>query len=222
MAPDSSLTAAAVLETRRILSILFNQDGRCFVVGDERGFEVFSSDPMTSLRRIVYEDGGIGIAAMLYSTNLLALVGGGVLPKYPNNQVVLFDDISGKITAQMEFRAQVAAVRLRCGLIVVGLRNRVFLYSWEQSPVKLGAFDAHNCQENSLAVSSEREADAVIAFPGFQQGTVQLIQIVAGEEPIRQLGIISSHDSAISSVALSPKGDIVASASAKVSGWWWC
>lgn len=131
-------------------SIRFNQDGSCFIATFADGFSIFLTSPLTSIKRVQYQDGGLALAEMLYDTNLIALVGGGpTQPRYPHNHVVLWDDRAEGVVAQIELRAEVRAVRMREGVLVAAMRNRVFVYGMVGKPVKLGAFDAHNCSNGT-------------------------------------------------------------------------
>ena len=62
-----------------------------FAVGTDVGFRVFTTkEHEEKIQRDLR--GGIGIVELLYRSNIIALVGGGVQPKYPDNKVILWDD----------------------------------------------------------------------------------------------------------------------------------
>lgn len=113
-----------------VLGVAFNQDNSCFAVGLDFGFRVFSTDPLREILRrgllpppplLVYtdgprkdtEEGGFSLVAMLYRSNILALVGGGRNPRYATNKVILFDEKVGKPQAELEFRSDVKNIVLR-------------------------------------------------------------------------------------------------------------
>ena len=50
---------------------------------------------------------------MLHRTNLLALVGGGQAPKFPNTKVMIWDDSQSKFAYELLFRTAVLAVRMK-------------------------------------------------------------------------------------------------------------
>lgn len=50
---------------------------------------------------------------MLYRTNIIALVGGGLSPNYPPNKVMLWDDSLMKTIGELNYKTEVKGVRLR-------------------------------------------------------------------------------------------------------------
>ncbi len=50
---------------------------------------------------------------MLYKTNILFIVGGGPIPRYPPNKVVVWDQNLKKFLGEMTFKSCVRAVKVR-------------------------------------------------------------------------------------------------------------
>lgn len=75
----------------------------------------------------------------------------------------------------------------------------------------------------TLATSTEREVESIIAFPGKLGGTVQIVKVRTSKDEdeeccdaVQQLGSITCHESDISCLTVSPDGRLVASCSVKV------
>ena len=49
---------------------------------------------------------------MLYKSNILALVGGGINPKFSPNKVIIWDELNGKIISQLRFDTNVKNIKL--------------------------------------------------------------------------------------------------------------
>ena len=67
---------------------------------------------------------------MLYRSNILALVGGGSNPKYPNNKVMLWDDHQTKCIGELSFRTEVKGIKLKADKIVAVLENKIYVYNF--------------------------------------------------------------------------------------------
>ena len=108
--------AGGIISQPTVLYVSLNQDHSCFAVGTTNGFYVYSVDPVKERFRkglfpsflfhsfcfhvfCLYTEWGmgIGIVEMLERCNILALVGGGDLPKFPKNKVVVWDDFQNRV-----------------------------------------------------------------------------------------------------------------------------
>ncbi|KAJ2808083.1 Phosphatidylinositol 3,5-bisphosphate-binding protein [Coemansia helicoidea] len=159
-----------------LLYATFNQDYGCFAIGTQTGFRIFNSDPYKEKMRREFKDGGIGIVAMRYRSNYLAFVGGGRNPRFPPNKVMLWDDASAKIVAELEFRSDVLNVQLQRDRIVVVLRNKCIICSLEVKPRHLHAFETADNDRGAMAISGASES-SILAFPGRQKGHIQIVDL---------------------------------------------
>ncbi|KAJ1883642.1 Phosphatidylinositol 3,5-bisphosphate-binding protein, partial [Kickxella alabastrina] len=179
-APRAAAAAAAYSSqdgyAPELLYATFNQDYGCFAIGTQTGFRIFNSDPYKEKMRREFKDGGIGIVAMLYRSNYLAFVGGGRNPCFPPNKVMLWDDASSNIIAELEFRSDVLNVQLQRDRIVVVLRNKCIVCSLEAKPRHLHAFETADNDRGAMAISGASDA-GILAFPGRQKGHIQIVDL---------------------------------------------
>lgn len=174
----------------------FNRDASCFALAYDRGFRVYNTDPLEVWVEREFGEGGLGIATMLDRTNYLALVGGGVRPRYPANKVILWDDMQNKAVLTLEFVLPVLNVLLSREVIVAVLERQVHVYSFASPPQQLASFDTA-ANPNGLACLR----DGILAMPGLVEGRVELVDVNKPNCPVR--GLIRAHKGPLRSIALS-------------------
>lgn len=223
----------------KILDVTFNQDQGCFSVAHERGFLVYNTNPIDlrvkrTFNSTTLSGSGIGHISMLHRTNYLALVGGGKAPKFPNNKVIIWDDLKRKTSLSLSFMSPVLSVLLSRIRIVVVLLNLVVVYefsappkkfaSYETSPNEHGVADlsAHSASLSANAIGhdgpttftyKENAKSQILAFPGRTIGQIQLVDVSPEGQEKNSVSIIKAHKSKIRCILLNRSGTLVASAS---------
>eukprot|EP00072_Mus_musculus_P072278 XP_017174041.1 PREDICTED: WD repeat domain phosphoinositide-interacting protein 4 isoform X1 [Mus musculus] len=136
---------------RGVTSLHFNQDQSCFCCAMETGVRIYNVEPLMEKGHLDHEQvGSVGLVEMLHRSNLLALVGGGSSPKFSEISVLIWDDAregkdsKDKLVLEFTFTKPVLAVRMRHDKIVIVLRNRIYVYSFPDSPRKLFEFDTRD------------------------------------------------------------------------------
>ena len=80
----------------------------------ETGVRIYNVDPLVESAHIDSSiTGSIAIGEMLWRTNIIAIVGGGSKPKFADNTVLFYDDMTKKFVMEITFNNPVKAVRLR-------------------------------------------------------------------------------------------------------------
>ncbi|KAL1197063.1 Autophagy-related protein 18e [Cardamine amara subsp. amara] len=194
----------------KVLSVAWNQEWSGFIVGTNRGFNVYRCNPIIkkSIIRDPHES-GFKIAEMLFLSNLFALVGNGHnSSEYPPNKVFFWDDHRNKCFCELEFKSEVLAVKLTRQHIVVVLKQNIYLYSFDN--LKVHSLIATVMNPKGLCCVSHVETKSVLACPGFRMGQVQVHDLKRNI-----IKLIKAHDSDIACMTLTLDGSMLATASTK-------
>lgn len=177
---------------------------------------------------------GIGHITMLHRTNYLALVGGGVNPKFPSNKLIIWDDLKRKNSLSLEFATPVLNVLLSRIRIIVVLHNQVLVYGFSAPPKQFATYETIDNEIGlaDLSVNSTSSATSItssptlsssslsketkyqtLAFPGRSIGQIQLVDVSPQGQEKNSVSIIKAHKTKIRCLALNRSGTLIASAS---------
>lgn len=204
--PDAHVIAS--MEEQPILNASFNQDAACFAICHNGGFRVYVTDPMDLRVQREFDDGGIGVIQMLHRTNYLAVVGGGRNPKFPQNKLVIWDDLKSKPALSLEFLSPVLNVLLSRTKIVVVLHNKVHVYAFSSPPSRISTTDTADNPHGIAAFAGD-----IVVFPSRTPGQIQVVDLSQDGQARNLVSIIRAHKSPVRCVALSSDGTVVASCS---------
>ena len=162
-----------------ILGVDWNQDDSCFTLATERGFFVYQAEPQPS--ELAFRSvGGVRRAVLLQRSSLLALVGGGHSPAGPPNKVLLWDDVTRRIVAEVEFRTPVLGLALRHARLLCATRDAVHVLALDGNELcLLRALPTADNPKGVLAVATHH-ATALVAVPGRPAGHVHLHDVSVG------------------------------------------
>jgi WD40 repeat protein len=155
-----------------------------------------------------FDEGGVAIAEMLFSSNLMAVVGGGPLPKFPPNKVLIWDDHQKRPIGELAFKTPVRAVKLRNNRISVALEQKIYLYDIEDLHL-LNCIETTPNPEGFLALSPSQDA-TVLACPGLHIGEVRVERL-----DDKKIKTIKACTSPLAALTLSTCGKYLATASEK-------
>lgn len=205
----SSMNLALTKDKRQneLVFAAFNQDHGCFSCGTEEGFCIYNCDPLKERFRRDFDNGGIGIVEMLFRCNILALVGRGSNPKYPPNKVMIWDDYQNKCIAELEFRSDVKAVKLRRDRIVVVLETKVYVYNFADLQL---VHQIETVPNPKGLISLSPSSSTVLAVPGQKPGSVH-IELY----DIKHSHTILAHNNALTQISLNLEGTRLATTSDK-------
>ena len=149
---------------------------------------------------------------MHFRTNFLALVGGGRNPKWPINQVKLWDDHTQRVIETLSYVGDVVGVRFRNDKLVVVLINKVYVYNFADMTL-IDCLDTSINPEGLCALNPDTTT-GVIAIPDKDDGGVRVriySQDVASGQGVDHL-YNAAHKTPVTTLALTRNGDYLATA----------
>lgn len=157
-------------------------------------------------------NGGIGIIEMLKRTNLLALVGGGINPKFPTNQLIIWDDHQGKIISKLRINENIMSVRLRNDKIIIITRNKFYAFDMK-TLITIGIINTFDNPLGIIATSNGDNNKLIVAFPYESQGRILLCDVSQKCEKI--CDAINAHNSKLACISINKDGTLLATSSDK-------
>ncbi|GAA6035120.1 hypothetical protein JCM8097_006371 [Rhodosporidiobolus ruineniae] len=220
--PQSNITHLALVPSSSL-----------FASATTDGWNIYRTNPLTPLSQRDLPDSSLRFVVPLEQSNLVFLVGGPPSPLYPPNKVVLWDDQAGLAVAELEFREDVRGLAVRSDRLVVVLKRRVVLFVLGRGRTGLwreGTYETCDNPKGLVALATEPNS-TLLAFPGRQPGQVQLVRLPPFDPslpplppppshdptaaPYPSFSIILAHESALSALATTPSGNVLATASSK-------
>ncbi|XKL64917.1 hypothetical protein PGB90_005003 [Kerria lacca] len=188
--------------------------GPCFTCCTKNGPRVYNIDPLVEKCRFP-DVGIITQCEMLYRTNLLAMVAADSSSQYPDNTVLVYDDLSKQFVLQLTFHEPVKAVRLRRDKIVVATLRQVCVFSFPAPTQHIFTFETpyntYGLCEVSPLLTAERN---LVVFPSFKTGSVQLVDLCSTDVSSSSAPVtINAHRSDLICLAINQKGTMIATAS---------
>ena len=192
-----------------ILYVTFNQDGSCFCVGTETGFMVYSSYPL-KLKCKRDLDGGIGIIEMLYSSNVIVLVGGGSNPKYDDNKVILWDDSQCNIMAEILVTFQVKNIKINKTKIFIIGETEISVFSFGHNYLKIDSINTCQNKNGIFGISLDSKTNIICYPTDIGKITIKNYDIKLKDN--YKTDKIKAHQSEIVSLVMNYDGSLLASA----------
>ena len=155
---------------------------------------------------------------MLKKSNILALVGGGQLPKFSENKIVIYDEHQRIILSQIRLNSNILKVRIREDIIIGIIIDKIYIFNINT----LETIDILDTLVNPHCIFTMSynniNTELCLAFPNANhKGDVQIENYLFSKERKEKdkSKIINAHDSNIAYIVMNHEGTLLATASDK-------
>lgn len=206
MSTGSQSSSSSSSSQYPILCASFNQDNSGFAISTRDGFKIFDSNT----GRLCYEraSGAFVVVEMLYSSSLLAIVGGGEQPSLSPRRLCLFNTTTGTALRELNFLTSVLAVRLNKKRLVVVLQEKTYIYDSNTLAI-LDAIDTVPNVKGLCAFSPSLDGCFLALPSSTTKGSVLVYNVMELHSHCE----IDAHRSPLAAIAMSFNGMYIATAS---------
>lgn len=149
------------LELDKLYFIGFNQEQDGFACASKSGIRLFKCDPLEKTVHHAIDEGELSHVAMLFQTEFVAMIGGGMEPLHDRNHVVIMK-VTKPPEITLRFEEQPKGVRLNLFWIVVILETRIEVYDFQRVPQLRHTFETA-INEKGICVLGESN---MLIYPG--------------------------------------------------------
>ena len=209
----------------KLRSLRFNQDQTCFVAALDDGLRVFYLDPIREMSHLRHElVGSVSKVEMLYKTNLIAFVGGGKKPRFPENNVLVYDDRQQEFVMEVSLPESVLNIRLKRDKLIAVCRSQIHVFSFPNRCKLLFNVTTRDNPKGICELSSVRLGVAnlsegshdLMVFPGYKTGSVQILNLATTEQKVSSAPVtINAHKTELAVINVNQQGTMIATASVK-------
>ena len=141
--------------------ISFNQDNSLISIGTNRGYKIIQISPVFFHENNL--SGSLSRCELSYRSNLLALVGGGKIPKFNSKKVVIYNDLEDCIESEYKFATPVLNVKFKKDFIFIVCEKKIYVFNLNTSQ-NIDTFDTITNKRGIIAVNGCPEK-TIMAHP---------------------------------------------------------
>ena len=193
-----------------MLYMSFNQDNKFFSIGTENDFFIYQTDPFKGPYK-GNMNGGIGVVEMIENSNFIALMGGGTIPRYGKNTLVIWDDNEKRAISELKFSTPIKLVKYKKDYLFVICQKMIYIFYFEnfQNLYKIETGD--NTKE--LIAINQSPKNTIIAYPSKKGGRITIKKIFSNiNEDNKSEESYQLHDDGVSKISINYTGTLIASA----------
>ena len=193
-----------------MLYMSFNQDNKFFSIGTENDFFIYQTDPFKGPYKGNMK-GGIGVVEMIENSNFIALMGGGTIPRYGKNTLVIWDDNEKRAISELKFSTPIKLVKYKKDYLFVICQKMIYIFYFEnfQNLYKIETGD--NTKE--LIAINQSPKNTIIAYPSKKGGRITIKKIFSNiNEDNKSEESYQLHDDGVSKISINYTGTLIASA----------